>query len=79
MFEVGAPGGRDRRQPLLTAPLWRATPGAAPEHRRAARDRCGLRVAVVPYHDKDKLAERLVVELTENFAKETNGAAPRSG
>ena len=30
----------------------------------------------VPYHDKDKLAERLVVELTENFAKETNGCGP---
>ncbi|WP_417178331.1 acyl-CoA dehydratase activase-related protein [Adlercreutzia equolifaciens] len=30
----------------------------------------------VPYHDKDKLAKRLVVELTENFAKETNGCGP---
>ena len=33
----------------------------------------------VPYHDKDKLAERLVVELTENFAKETNGCGPAHG
>ena len=44
--EVGAPGGRDRRQPLQLPHRGELPRGAAPEHRRAARDRCGLRVAV---------------------------------
>ena len=46
LFQVGAPGGRDRRQPLQLPHCGELSRGAAPEHRRAARDRCGFRVAV---------------------------------